>query len=83
MSPVDIDPDWIVQSLAEPAHGLESDVWRAVDTLAELLVLEPILARRPLRRRVRPAGLGASGPARAGNLGHQDQSPAADLELRT
>lgn len=56
MSPVDIDPDWIVQSLAEHEHGLESDAWRAVDTLdaiatlrlvdtlAELLVLEQILA---------------------------------------
>ena len=56
MSPVDIDPDWITQSLAEHEHGLESDVWRAVetldavallrlvDTLDELLVLEQILA---------------------------------------
>lgn len=56
MNPVDIDPDWITQSLAEHEHGLESDVWRAVetldavallrlvDTLDELLVLEQILA---------------------------------------
>ena len=56
MSQVDIDPHWITQSLAEHEHGLESDVWRAVDTLDavatlrlvdtldELLVLEQILA---------------------------------------
>ncbi|MBC7683084.1 MAG: RES family NAD+ phosphorylase [Ferruginibacter sp.] len=56
MNPVDIDPDWITQSLAEHEHGLESDVWRAIDTqdavatlrlldtLEELLVLEQILA---------------------------------------
>ena len=56
MSQVEIDPDWITQSLAEHEHGLESDVWRAVetqdavatmrlvDTLDELLVLEKILA---------------------------------------
>ena len=56
MSLLEIDPDWITQSLAEHEHGLESDVWRAVDgldnlatlrlvdTLAELQVLEQILA---------------------------------------
>lgn len=56
MSLIDIDPDWITQSLAEYEHGLESNVWRAVDsldavatlrlvdTLDELLVLEQILA---------------------------------------
>ena len=56
IGPVHIDPDWITQSLAEHEHGLESDVWRAVDsldavatlrlvdTLDELLVLEQILA---------------------------------------
>ncbi|WP_367848358.1 RES family NAD+ phosphorylase [Rhodoferax sp. WC2427] len=56
MSPLEIDPGWITQSLAEYEHGLESDVWRAVDglegmatlrlvdTLAELQVLEQILA---------------------------------------
>ena len=55
MSPVHIDPDWITQSLAEHEHGLESDMWRAVDTLDavatlrlvdtldELLVLEQSL----------------------------------------
>ncbi|BDT70094.1 hypothetical protein os1_42860 [Comamonadaceae bacterium OS-1] len=56
MSLLEIDPGWITQSLAEYEHGLESDVWRAVDglegmatlrlvdTLAELQVLEQILA---------------------------------------
>nr|WP_315244361.1 RES family NAD+ phosphorylase [uncultured Albidiferax sp.] len=56
MSLLEIDPDWITQSLAEFEHGLESEVWRAtdglegvatlrlVDTLAELRVLEQILA---------------------------------------
>nr|WP_315188672.1 RES family NAD+ phosphorylase [uncultured Albidiferax sp.] len=56
MSLLEIDPDWITQSLAEYEHGLESDIWRAVDglegltalrlvdTLAELQVLEQILA---------------------------------------
>lgn len=56
MSLLTIDPDWITQSLAEYEHGLESEVWRAVDslegvttlrlvdTLAELQVLKHILA---------------------------------------
>ena len=56
MNPANIDPDWIAASLAEHKHGLESDVWRAVDsldavatlrlvdTLDELRVLEQILA---------------------------------------
>jgi hypothetical protein len=56
MSLADIDPSWIPQSLAEHEHGLESDVWRAmdtqdavatlrlVDTLDELVVLEQLLA---------------------------------------
>lgn len=56
MSLTAIDPGWITQSLAAHEHGLESEVWRAVDgqegvamlrlvgTRAELQVLEQILA---------------------------------------